>query len=289
MFFYGNDIFLCDEFQKAQGVFKIELEDYRTDLHDFKDVVFIRSSNTELWCRNLIANLFEFHRDKQLVHSFHKNNSNFLYCNEDYYQLTAFTFILKSNFESEVLWEYDILETCNDKTHFLLGVAHNHLFVLTKGNRIIVLNVDDGSLIKTFEWTEPVDGTTYLPGLKEAFLNPEDECIYCLGNYFIKIDTQRLEVLTCRHVSTSFDEMAGITVKNSTLQGRYISFTGWREGYAGRGRMIGLFDIQSEEFVWIDDLSQFIPAFQTPQLAGNRLYILDIENTLHIFERDSLT
>ena len=167
----------------------------------------------------------------------------------------------------------------------LLGVAHNHLFVLTKDNHISVLNVDDGSLIKTFEWTEPVEGTTYLPGLSEVFLNPEDQFIYCLGNYLIKIDTGNFEILICRHVSTSFDAMAGITVKNSSHQGRYISFTGWRDEYAGRGRVIGLFDIQSEEFVWIEELSQFIPAFQTPQLCGDKLYILDIENTLHIFER----
>lgn len=186
---------------------------------------------------------------------------------------------LLSGSSSSIKTDFDLT---NSK---LLGVAHNHLFVLTKGNRIIVLNVDDGSLIKTFEWTEPVDGTTYLPGLSETFLNAEDQCIYCLGNFLIKIDTQNLEILTCRHVSTSFDAMAEITVKNSSHQGRYISFTGWRDEYAGRGRVIGLFDIESEEFVWTEELSQFIPAFHTPQLCKDKLYILDIENTLHIFKR----
>ena len=68
-----------------------------------------------------------------------------------------------------------------------LGVHSNKLFILSEAGRIFVLDWESGNLIKEIH-------SENFPIMRDAFMHPENHNIYCLHNWFVKINTETLEV-----------------------------------------------------------------------------------------------
>ena len=146
-------------------------------------------------------------------------------------------------------------------------------------------------MTKTFEWEdEYVDGKRYRPNPTDAFIYEEDNNIYSLGAYFIKINTRTLQIESNNLLVDELHNGDKIKIRSSSVQGQNISFIASFYGTSWV-KIIGLFSIVEKKIIWLHELfrkdeNKFIPAFNTPQLSGNKLYILDNEKTLYIFEKD---
>ena len=78
------------------------------------------------------------------------------------------------------------------------------------------------------------------------------------------------------------------------LQGDYFTFLGEKEEDFGYIRRVGIFDYKARKLVWeyelisIDEYEQtrnhLVPS-QPLYMSGDKLYIKDIKDNLHIFER----
>ena len=193
------------------------------------------------------------------------------------------------DFENEV--QQQISTEVNLSNSKFLGAIHDRLFILTKEHRIIVLDTIHGDLLKTFEWQpEIINGEKFKPYPTEIFMHPVDKYLYCLRNYFLKINTETLEIEKQEFIRGKDPNFPDLMIRNSSYQGDYIAYAGMTPEYHAM-KYIGLFDYRKEEFVWSTQLipdksNAFITASTTPQLAGNKLYCLDSENTLHVLERE---
>ncbi len=171
-----------------------------------------------------------------------------------------------------------------------IGVAYDKVFILTKNCHLVVLNNTDGTLFEILYSKE-----TFL--CEDAFMHPEGKYIYNLGSYFVKINTETLKVETQKKFleEKTADNPSPILygIKNSSLQEEYISFTSFTKERFGFAKWVGLYDYSKEEVVWHHELLPVegqlsIPAFEYPKLACDKLYVLDTEDTLHIFEKEPL-
>ena len=208
--------------------------------------------------------------------------------------------IIKYDFTRKEIWKHKLsylgfLEGRTDqkKNEFkkIIGIAHNNLWVLGKSGSLIAINTETGVLTKTFEWEdEYVDGKRYHPNPTDAFIYEEDNNIYSLGAYFIKINTRTLQIESNNLLVDELHNGDKIKIRSSSVQGQNISFIASFYGTSWV-KIIGLFSIAEKKIIWLHELfrkdeNKFIPAFNTPQLSGNKLYILDNEKTLYIFEKD---
>lgn len=193
------------------------------------------------------------------------------------------------------MWEYDICSTYNEnkisqiKFHKFLGITNEKLFILTDRSDLVIINILDGHLIKILNNDE-------ISLNKEAFMHPITKHIYNLASFFVKLNTETLEVEIKKKIvqEKTYNNPSPILygIKKSSLQGEYISFTSFTKERSGFAKWIGLYDYTKEELVWHHELlpaegQLSIPAFEYPKLADNKLYILDTENTLHVFEKSS--
>ncbi|HEY1192753.1 hypothetical protein [Flavobacterium sp.] len=191
--------------------------------------------------------------------------------------------------KNQLSWQHDLSKLnsqISDKFHKFLGIAHDKLFVLSEQNRIIVLDINNGSILKSIHSEE-------FPDMTDSFMHPESLNIYCLSNTFVKVNSKSLEIETLKKITKEKINPETNTnlygIKDSSYQDKYISFTSYTSFKSGHAKWIGLFDYNIEEIVWHYELldetnSVTILAFESPQLAGDKLYVLDSENTLHILE-----
>lgn len=212
---------------------------------------------------------------------------------------SSYSTVERIDYNYKVVWKHVLshlgelqgrTENQMDGFQKFIGVTHNNLWVLAKSGTLIAINTETGIMTKTFEWVdEYVDGERYRPNPTEAFIYQEDY-LYSLGHYFLKINTKTLEVEKKKLMLDAFHDGNKIKIRTSSIQHNYISFIASIYGTSWE-KIIGLFSIKEEKIIWTYQLfdnnkDKFIPVFNTPQLAENKLYILDNEKTLHIFEED---
>jgi hypothetical protein len=203
---------------------------------------------------------------------------------------------LRSN--GMIFWEYNLNQlevqpnwkkNGSDKFVSFLGVVNNLLFILSKANRIVVLDVSSGSFVKIIY-------SDSFPNLSNAFIHPENNYLYCLSSSFVSIDTIKLQIETVKPISNDIknpnDNVELYNIKSSSFQGDFISFTSYTRFRSGFAKWIGLYSYTNEEIIWHHELlttndQVSFPAFESPQLVGRKLYVLDTDNMLHIMEKTS--
>lgn len=167
-----------------------------------------------------------------------------------------------------------------------LGIQNENVFFLSQGGRVVVLDVMTGKLIKIIY-------SNSFPDMRDAFMHPEDKQIYCLSNWFVKVNTNRLEIESLKEIASYKKNDEEVTIlygiRSSSLQGKLISFTSFTNRRAGEAKWIGLFDYEKEEIVWHCELLQdddglYIPPSETPQLTNEKLCVMDSDKTLYILE-----
>ena len=87
------------------------------------------------------------------------------------------------------------------------------------------------------------------------------------------------------------------SIYSPMLQGDYFTFLGIKEEDFGHIRRIGIFDYKARKLVWEYEViseeefdetrNQLVPP-QPLYMSGDKLYIKDIKDNLHIFEREDI-
>ncbi|MFN8353068.1 MAG: hypothetical protein U0Y10_01365 [Spirosomataceae bacterium] len=101
--------------------------------------------------------------------------------------------------------------------------------------------------------------------------------------YWISID------LASQQTKTLW-QAAPFEINASNIQEAYIYFIAVPPGSVF-SNIVGVFDQLANKIVWSTqlELARYITLTAAPQVAGNKLYVLDSDGTLHIFEREPTT
>ena len=111
--------------------------------------------------------------------------------------------------------------------------------------------------------------------------------------HLVEIDLASHTFIRFKNVEQPILDQTGEKIKiiASTLQNNYFFFTAERQGYGFGSGIVGAYNIQTEKIDWLHDMEFangiFFPAGEAPKLDEDRLYVLDSEGTLHIFEKES--
>jgi len=216
---------------------------------------------------------------------------------------------------SEVLWCFPLRriddEGCDrgaDHLDKVLGIANGMIWICTDWGRLIALNVETGELMYQFIPADVAEdkivfmdeeNSVYrlIGGVGVFFFRETDKTLLSISNWGILIlDAATAELIE----SYSFAKVdpQGIAtfehVMNPRLQGDYFVFMGERTHEFGGYGWAGVFDLQARKLLWTDEV---VPAEEREKTgnqlvvsrpisyAGERVYVIDAEDTLHIYER----
>ena len=216
------------------------------------------------------------------------------------------------NYSGEVLWTFD-LPLCessrdepddydnHDKLDKVLGIAQGLLWICTRWYRLIALNLETGKPVHQFSggWFDE-DHSNYivLDSLGWCFFREAEKTIVLISNFGVQI----LDATTAKIIEGySFSEVdpQGIGAFEyfdaARLYGDCLTFIAQRHREAHGYRCAGIFDLKARQFSWIGDIISLEEKMSTGnhliaqfplQMEGNRLYIKDAENTLHIYQKE---
>ena len=233
---------------------------------------------------------------------FHYRNNNFVdvfsskyFFNilEDNYGITyTKTYLSKANFQDEILWQFPLssLGGCEyepgktDKIDKILGIAHGNIWFYTKFYRLVALDLEIGKKVYSLDCFG-------------VYLDEVTKDIFAIAsNGWTIIDTQTSTIKEDYFFSEEDPEGMGQyeSVYKPLLQGDYFTFLGKKEEDYGGIRRVGIFDYKARKLVWeyelisIDEYEQtrnhLVPS-KPLYMSGDKLYIKDIKDNLHIFER----
>ena len=189
-----------------------------------------------------------------------------------------------------------------DKIEKILGIAHGNIWFYTDFGRLVALDLETGDVVKKISGNPSDKNSTYemTLGLGDCFFRPLDKNIVSVSGFdFQIIDTEQLAV-TEQYDFREADPM-GIgtyrSIYSPMLQGDYFTFLGIKEEDFGYIRWIGIFDYKARKLVWEYEViseeefdetrNQLVPP-QPLYMSGNKLYVKDIKDNLHIFEREDI-
>ena len=196
------------------------------------------------------------------------------------------------NTQTETLWQFPLSSLGGteyepgktDKIDKILGIAHGNIWFYTKFYRLVALDLETGKKVYSLECFN-------------VCLDKRTNNIFAIASSMITIiDTEMLSVIE-RYDFLETDS-TGIetyrSIRSPMLQGNYFTFLGEKENDYGGMRWAGIFDYKARKLVWeyelisIDEYEQtrnhLVPS-KPLYMSGDKLYIKDIKDNLHIFER----
>ena len=214
------------------------------------------------------------------------------------------------NYSGEVLWTFD-LPLCessreepdaydnHDNLEKVLGIAQGLLWICTRWYRLIALNLETGKPVHLFSggwFDEDHSNYTVLDSLGWCFFREAEKTIVLISNLGVQI----LDAATAKIIEGySFSEVdpQGIGAFEyfdaARLQGDYFTFIAERpyESY-GTG-WAGVFDLKARKLLWTDEVTPkekrtkglHLVITRPVYYAGNKIYVLDNSNTLHIYQK----
>ena len=209
------------------------------------------------------------------------------------------------NYSGEVLWTFDLpLRPRSgepDNLDKVLGIAQGLLWICTRWYRLIALDLETGKPVHQFSggWFDE-DHSNYivLDSLGWCFFREAEKTIVLISNFGVQI----LDAATAKIIEGySFSEVdpQGIGAFEyfdaARLYGDCLTFIAQRHREAHGYRCAGIFDLKARQFSWIGDIISLEEKMSTGnhliaqfplQMEGNRLYIKDAENTLHIYQKE---
>ena len=209
------------------------------------------------------------------------------------------------NYSGEVQWTFD-LPLCPrsgepDDLDKVLGLTHGMLWICTSLSRLIALDLETGKPIHQFSSAASDKANpayTYVRGFAYFFFREADKAIITISNWGIHIlnatTAEFIESYEFSEVDSSGRE-AFEFLDAARLYGDCLTFIAQRHREAHGYRCAGIFDLKARRFIWIGDIISLEEKMSTGnhllaqfplQMAGNRLYIKDAENTLHIYQKE---
>lgn len=196
------------------------------------------------------------------------------------------------NTQTETLWqiplsslggtEYEPGKT--DKIDKILGIAHGNIWFYTKFYRLVALDLETGKKVYSLDCFG-------------VYLDEVTKDIFAIAsNGWTIIDTQTSTIKEDYFFSEEDPEGMGQyeSVYKPLLQGDYFTFLGEKEEDYGGIRRVGIFDYKARKLVWEYEViseeefdetrNQLVPP-RPLYMSSDKLYIKDIKDNLHIFER----
>ena len=171
-----------------------------------------------------------------------------------------------------------------DKIDKILGIAHGNIWFYTKFYRLVALDLETGKKVYSLDCFG-------------VYLDEKTRNIFAIASNVITIiETERLTIAEKYNFLEADPTGIGTyrSIYSPMLQGDYFTFLGIKEEDFGYIRRIGIFDYKARKLVWeyeviseeeFDDTrNQLVPP-QPLYMSGDKLYIKDIKDNLHIFER----
>lgn len=217
--------------------------------------------------------------------------------------------VCRVDWDGNILWSFPFEALGEDKVYSpgkgdritsILGVVGDLLWFKTDFARLIALDVaTDKPVYQLSCNVADKDKPQYkmVEGIGRCYLREEDKAIVCISSFhFQVIDSSSGEVIECFAFAEVDPEGIGrFSVFAPLLQGNYFTFlaemnTDWH----GIGR-VGIFDYKARKLVWTEEIipleerkatrNRLVP-LQPLYISGDKLYIKDIKDTLHIFQRE---
>jgi hypothetical protein len=202
--------------------------------------------------------------------------------------------ISKDNLDTqEIIWSYDLRdldkfnymgEEAYDSCLKIIGNTTNELWVATKANRILVLDLYSGEMIHLLEF-EPYG--YYAPTARFASL-VNDTIVIFHGSLTI-IDCKTKAILTYKTPMDLWDDFSNFEVEDaSQVQGDYLTFIATKKGSKYMKTMIGIFDYKNQKLAWLHEFpfNEKVSISNPSAIKGNRLYALSYAHVLPVFEKE---
>ncbi|MBW4766047.1 hypothetical protein KZO74_13925 [Prevotella salivae] len=199
------------------------------------------------------------------------------------------------NSQAETLWQFPLSSLGGteyepdgtDKIDKILGIAHGNIWFYTKFYRLVALDLETGKKVYSLDCFG-------------VYLDEVTKDIFAIAsNGWTIIDTQTSTIKEDYFFSEEDPEGMGQyeSVYKPLLQGDYFTFLGEKEEDYGGIRRVGIFDYKARKLVWEYEViseeeydetrNQLVPP-QPLYMSGDKLYIKDIKDNLHIFEREDI-
>ena len=199
------------------------------------------------------------------------------------------------NTQTETLWQFPLSSLGGteyepdgtDKIDKILGIAHGNIWFYTKFYRLVALDLETGKKVYSLDCFG-------------VYLDEVTKDIFAIAsNGWTIIDTQTSTIKEDYFFSEEDPEGMGQyeSVYKPLLQGDYFTFLGEKEEDYGGIRRVGIFDYKARKLVWEYEViseeefdetrNQLVPP-QPLYMSGDKLYIKDIKDNLHIFEREDI-
>lgn len=214
------------------------------------------------------------------------------------------------NFQDEILWQFPLLSLggsvyAPDKTDEIdkiLGIAHGKVWFYSRFGRLVALNLETGNVIKKISGNPSDQNSSYemTLGLGDCFFRNLDKNIVSISGFdFQIIDTKTLTIKEQYNFLEADPTGIGAyrSVFSPLLQGDYFTFLGEKEKEYGGIGWGGIFDYKARKLIWEYEVisqeernqtrNQLVTS-QPLHMSDNRLYIKDMEDNLHIFEREDV-
>jgi hypothetical protein len=202
--------------------------------------------------------------------------------------------VTKENLDThEIIWSYDLRdldkfkymgEEAFDSCLKIIGNTTNELWLATKANRLLVLDLHSGEMIHLFEF-EPYG--YYAPTARFASL-VNDTIVMFHGSMSI-IDCKTKAILTYKTPMDLGDDFSNFEVEDaSQVQGDYVTFIATKKGSQHMKTLIGIFDYKNQKLAWLHEFphDEKVSISNPPVIEGNRLYALSYGHVLHVFEKE---
>ena len=199
------------------------------------------------------------------------------------------------NTQAETLWQFPLSSLGGteyepdgtDKIDKILGVIHGNIWFYTDFYRLVALDLETGKKVYSLDCFG-------------VYLDEKTKNIFAIASNVITIiETERLTIAEKYNFLEADPTGIGTyrSVYSPMLQGDYFTFLGIKEEDFGYIRRIGIFDYKARKLVWEYEViseevfdetrNQLVPP-QPLYMSGNKLYVKDIKDNLHIFEREDI-
>jgi hypothetical protein len=257
----------------------------------------VTNSNLLLHKKNYLENCREFEvynlKTSKIVQQFKlgEGTKQYFYHSQSIFFVNKKEEVVLFSLPTETtLWQYSVAKLGADKVSRILGVFGQVLVVVCKMPKnpipiLVGLNITDGSKLFT------VQLPLYQMNNNLFFYEANNSIVSIIDEYLWEFSLSTFQVIREKYLPEVFNtEDVHIQVYLATLQGDSIYFAASEFGKSMSSAIVGIFDLKKEHLIDYIDLKPngkfCMGGNSCPQVSGNKIYVLDTKNTLHILERE---
>ncbi len=171
----------------------------------------------------------------------------------------------------------------------VLGVCGQNLWLTTEdrlpdsdSNKLIALSINDGAILQVTD-----HNYTFASFWVELLIN-EEKIVSIRGDaknltHFYEYCAKTGNIL--RNQTIDSLEVNGLSIICATVKEKLIYFTATDHTQIVANH-VGVLDFETLEVLWFEKVNPGNLKLEPPQVAGNKIYVLGGDGTLHIFEKE---